>query len=91
LAFRASRSIDADSSGTPVSLTQTLVDLRLTRARLLEEHGTTVSLLRQREVQLTDLEQRESQAQGNILSLQEELLAGGEGITCRETRAVLAD
>ena len=91
LAFRASRSIDANSSGTPVSLTQTLADLRLTHARLLEEHGRTVSLLRQREVQLTDLEHRESQAQENILSLQEELLAGKEGITRRETRAVLAE
>jgi len=91
LASRASRSIDANSSGTPVSLTQTLADLRLTHARLLEEHGRTVSLLRQREVQLTDLEQREFQAQENILSLQEELLAGKEGITRRETRAVLAE
>ncbi len=91
LAFRASTTIDAKSSGTPVSLTQTLADLRLTHARLLEEHGTIVSLLRQREVQLTELEQRESEAQESIFSLQEELLAAKEGITRRETRAVLAE
>ncbi|GBE85486.1 MAD-domain-containing protein [Sparassis crispa] len=43
-------------SKTPVSVTQSLTNLRLTYARLLEEHGSNLAQLRRRELELSDAE-----------------------------------
>lgn len=50
-----------------------------------------MSLLRQYEVQLIDLEQRESVAQATISALREELSAAKENAKRRETRTSLAE
>ncbi|KAJ3497243.1 hypothetical protein NLJ89_g10374 [Agrocybe chaxingu] len=78
-------------STTSVSMTQTLTDLRLTHARLLEDHGATVALLRQREAELADLERREAQAQQAIQTLEQNLRLTREQVDRRETRASLAE
>ncbi|KAF8970914.1 spindle assembly checkpoint component Mad1 [Flammula alnicola] len=66
-------SADTKPSDTPISVTQTLSDLRLVHARLLEDHGATSALLRQRETELADVERREAQAQETIASLEQNL------------------
>lgn len=50
------------ASGTSVTLVQTLADLRLNHARLLEEHGANVALLRSQEVEIKSLSSRETEA-----------------------------
>lgn len=57
-------------SKTPVGLTQALSALRLTHARLLEDHGATTALLRQREAQITRLEQQGSEQVYHVEQLQ---------------------
>lgn len=57
---RASR--PSTASNTPVTLTETLSTLRLTHARLLEEHGSSTALLRRREAELASLAEREAEA-----------------------------
>ena len=84
-------SVDSKSSGTPVTITQSLSDLRLTHARLLEEHGATAALLRQSEAQLEKYERREVELQDTILSLQQELRTAITQVTRREARAALAE
>ena len=72
-------------------MTQALSDLRLTHARLLEEHGATVALLRQREAELADFERRDIQAQQTISTMEQEAKIAREKISRRETRASLAE
>jgi len=84
-------SVNSKSSGTPVTITQSLSDLRLTHARLLEEHGATAALLRQSEAQLDKYEQREVELQNTISSLQQELRTAMTQVTRREARAALAE
>ncbi|CAA7263882.1 unnamed protein product [Cyclocybe aegerita] len=78
-------------STTSVSMTQTLTDLRLNHARLLEDHGATAALLRQREAELADLERREAQSQQAIQTLEQNLRLTREQVGRRETRASLAE
>jgi len=82
---------DSKPSNTPVSVTQTLTSLRLEHARLLEEHGASVALLRQREAELADFERREAQAQQTILNLEQDLKFANEKISRRETRTLIAE
>ena len=57
--YRASSSAaPATPSKTPVSVTQSLSNLRLAHARLMEEHGSNVALLRHREQELSELQER---------------------------------
>ncbi|THG98156.1 hypothetical protein EW026_g3974 [Hermanssonia centrifuga] len=58
---------------TPVSVTQSLTSLRLTYARLLEEHGSNIALLRRREVELADAERSHEEARSRVETLQSEL------------------
>ncbi|KAF9475572.1 MAD-domain-containing protein [Pholiota conissans] len=87
----ANRSGDTEPSATPISITQTLSDLRLSHAKLLEDHGATSALLKQREAQLADLEERDAGSQKRIVSLEQDLKVAKEKIGQRETRALLAE
>ncbi|KAF9562386.1 hypothetical protein CPC08DRAFT_749502 [Agrocybe pediades] len=88
----SSPAASADKPGdTPISITQTLSELRLAHARLLEEHGATSALLRQRETQLKEYEEREGQAKKALAALEQNLRAARDKIARRETRALLAE
>ncbi|KAI8976346.1 MAD-domain-containing protein [Trametes punicea] len=63
----------ATPSKTPVSITQSLSNLRLAHARLLEEHGSNVALLRHREQELRESQAREAEAQNTIKKLRSEV------------------
>lgn len=76
---------------TPVSVTQALSNLRLTYATLLEEHGGTTARLRQRELELADLEQRERATQEAVQQLKNEAKALKETISRSEQSRVLAE
>lgn len=82
---------DSKPSNTPVSVTQTLTALRLEHARLLEEHGASVALLRQREAELADFERRDAQAREMISNLEQNLTVANEKISRRETRTLIAE
>jgi mitotic spindle assembly checkpoint protein MAD1 len=87
----AESSSSSTPSNTPVSITKNLSDLRLAHARLLEEHGANVALLRRRETEIRDLERRESEAQLAIEAIQEDMHALSEKVGRREQRAILAE
>ena len=72
-------------------LSQTLSDLRLTHARLLEEHGGTVALLRSREAEILDLTRREAEALATVGELQDALRKAKDEVSRHQTRAALAD
>ncbi|EDR02403.1 uncharacterized protein LACBIDRAFT_332507 [Laccaria bicolor S238N-H82] len=72
-------------------LSQTLSDLRLTHARLLEEHGGTVALLRSREAEILDLTRREEEALVSVGELQDALRKAKDEVSRHQTRAALAD
>lgn len=89
---RATKAGDSSSpSKTPISVTQSLSELRLTHARLLEEHGATVALLRRREAELADADARETESQQAIQTLQADLRAVKDKVGRREQRALLAE
>ncbi len=60
-------------------------------ARLLEEHGATVALLKQREAQIVGYDQRETQSRHTVASLEQNLRLAAEKVTRHETRASLAE
>ena len=92
LFFRANRSSDLNTpSNTPISITQSLSELRLIHARLLEDHGSTTALLRQREAEIADLDRKQVEAQETISSLEQNLRSHQDQIARRETRALLAE
>ncbi|TFY54359.1 hypothetical protein EVG20_g9734 [Dentipellis fragilis] len=69
----ASRAIQPSvPSQTPVSVTQSLSELRLIHAQLLEEHGVNLALLRRREAELADANDRNNEAAETIAELQHE-------------------
>ena len=78
-------------SKTPVSVTQNLSNLRLTYARLLEEHGSNVALLRQREAELRDADQRQREKEDAIEQLRTELKALQAKAARSEHKALLAE
>ncbi|TBU44830.1 MAD-domain-containing protein [Dichomitus squalens] len=63
----------ATPSKTPVSVTQSLSNLRLAHVRLMEEHGSNVALLRHREQELSGLQEREARAQETVKELRAEV------------------
>ena len=90
--FRANRSSDLSMpSNTPISVTQSLSELRLIHARLLEDHGSTTALLRQREAEIAELDRQQVEAQETISSLEHSLRTHQDQIVRRETRALLAE
>lgn len=73
VSYRATRATQLDTpSKVPVSLTQSLSVLRLDHARLLEEHGANVALLRTREAEIAALQDHESENRETIETLQGE-------------------
>lgn len=80
-----------EPSNTPVSVTQSLSNLRLTYARLLEDHGTNAALLRTREADITDLEAQVQEGQQTINRLYRELAVVKEKAERLDNRAQLAD
>ncbi|KAA1476387.1 hypothetical protein DENSPDRAFT_867280 [Dentipellis sp. KUC8613] len=69
----ASRAIQPSvPSQTPVSVTQSLSELRLIHAQLLEEHGVNLALLRRREAELAEANDRNNEAAETIAELQHE-------------------
>ncbi|KAF8808803.1 hypothetical protein BYT27DRAFT_7188276 [Phlegmacium glaucopus] len=88
----ANRSLDINMpSNTPISVTQSLSELRLVHARLLEEHGATTALLRRREAEIAELDRQQVEAQETISSLERNLRTHQDQIVRRETRALLAE
>ncbi|KAI6111850.1 spindle assembly checkpoint component Mad1 [Pisolithus croceorrhizus] len=78
-------------SDSSLSLVQSLSELRLTHARLFEEHGATVAALSSREAELTRTQEMLSEAQSTVSTLQAEVSALNAKVTRREQRAQLAE
>ncbi|KAI0631745.1 MAD-domain-containing protein [Trametes polyzona] len=78
-------------SKTPVSVTQSLSTLRLAHARLLEEHGSNVALLRHREQELVESQQREADAQETIKELRAEVRSLKDKVTRNQHKVSLAE
>ena len=90
--LRANKSSEFTTpSNTPISITQSLSELRLIHARLLEEHGATTALLRQREAEIAELTRQQVEAQEIISSLEHSLRTHQDQFVRRETRALLAE
>ncbi|KAJ7093951.1 spindle assembly checkpoint component Mad1 [Mycena belliarum] len=88
---QATSSSSASTSTPPVSVTHTLSALRLQHAQLLEDHGATSALLRAKEAELADAEQRVADAQNNIERLESEVgILTDKAARC-EQHASLAD
>lgn len=89
---RADNAMGSSSpSHTPISVTRSLSELRLTHAQLLEEHGATAALLRRREAEIRNLERREEETHQTIESLESDLRAIRQQIDHKERRANLAE
>ena len=69
--LRASKT--SEPSKTPVSVTQSLSSLRLTYARLLEENGSNVAMLRRREAELEEVEAQLREEEQATTKLRHEL------------------
>ncbi|TFK81214.1 MAD-domain-containing protein [Polyporus arcularius HHB13444] len=78
-------------SKTPVSVTQSLSSLRLAHARLMEEHGSNVALLRHREQEITELQTRDAEAQETLKELRAEIRALKDRVTRSEHKVTLAE
>lgn len=74
-----------------VSVIQSLSELRLTHARLLEEHGANIAVLRTREAELARMNGSLLEAQGTIGTLQGEVQTLKDKVARREQRAQLAE
>ncbi|TFK71183.1 hypothetical protein BDN72DRAFT_818002 [Pluteus cervinus] len=79
------------SSKVPVTVTQTLSELRLTYAKLLEENGANVALQRQRESEIKDAIAGEEAAKKVVKRLEGEVKALKGKVERREQRAVVAE
>lgn len=78
-------------SKTPVGVTKALTDLRLTYARLLEEHGSTTATLKCRESELASAEQRIANADASVEALQEDVRNLKAEVARKERERELAD
>ena len=74
-----------------MSVTQNLSNLRLTYARLLEDHGANTALLRTREAEIAELEAQVQEGQQTIEKLLRELNLVKEKAERLDNRAQLAD
>ena len=90
--YRAKRATQLDTpSKTPVSISQSLSALRLAHAKLLEEHGANVALLRRREADLTDAQDRDVEKEEALEGLQREKRVLLDKIAHMERDAALAE
>ncbi|KAH8105330.1 MAD-domain-containing protein [Cristinia sonorae] len=78
-------------SRTPVSVTQSLSNLRLKNARLLEEHGSNVALLRRREMELAESEEREKELVNTCTKLEKEVEGLKDKVARADQRSALAE
>ncbi|KAI0739854.1 spindle assembly checkpoint component Mad1 [Daedaleopsis nitida] len=81
----------ATPSKTPVSVTQSLSNLRLAHARLMEEHGSNVALLRHREQELSESQTREVETRATLKELRAEVRALKDRATHSEHKVSLAE
>lgn len=89
---RASKTSESSlSTQASISVVQNLSAIRLENARLMEEHGATVALLRRREAELSSVEMHVSEARDAADALQAEVQALKEKVARREQRAQLAE
>ncbi len=89
--FRASKTSSSSPSHTPVSVTQNISSLRLANAKLLEENGSNVALLRVKEVELADVQETLGESQSEAERLEGEVIALKDKLRRAEQRAVLAE
>ncbi|KAF8836866.1 hypothetical protein BDN67DRAFT_973625 [Paxillus ammoniavirescens] len=88
----ANKSNEASTpSKTSLSVIQNLSELRLTHARLLEEHGANVAMLRSREAELARVNESLSEAQTMTNASQAEVQSLKDKVSRREQRAQLAE
>ena len=78
-------------TSTPISTTKTLTSLRLAHAQLLEAHGSTAAILRQRESESEALAHAERQAQNAVVRLEAEVQELRDRVTRREQRVGLIE
>lgn len=89
---RASKTSESNtSSQTSISLVQNLSALRLENARMMEEHGVNMALLRRREAELSNVDKIASEAREAVDALQAEAQTLKEKVVRREQRAQLAE
>ena len=70
---------------------QSLSNLQLAHALLMEEHGSNVALLRHREQELSDLQERETRAEETIKQLRNEVHDLKDRASRSEHKASLAE
>lgn len=78
-------------SKTPVGVTKALAELRLTYARLLEEHGSTTATLKRREAELATADQRITDAEASVEALQVDVRTLKAEVARKERERELAE
>ncbi|KAK0480129.1 spindle assembly checkpoint component Mad1 [Armillaria novae-zelandiae] len=78
-------------SHTPISVTQSLSELRLNHAQLLEESGATNALLRAREAELDELRESEGELKEHVKDLEADVNGLKENLERERRRVELAD
>ncbi|KAH7886792.1 spindle assembly checkpoint component Mad1 [Phlebopus sp. FC_14] len=76
---------------TSLSVVQNLSSLRLTHARLLEEHGASVALLRRREAELAGATESLSEAEATTNALRADVQVLKDKVARRDQRTQLAE
>ncbi|KAF8452245.1 spindle assembly checkpoint component Mad1 [Boletus edulis BED1] len=88
----ANKSHEAGTPSEPsLSVVQSLSELRLTHARLLEEHGANIAVLRSREAELARVNESFLEAQRTMETSQGEVQLLNDKVVRREQRAQLAE
>ena len=91
-AHRANKSNEVGAPSEPsLSVIQSLSELRLTHARLLEEHGANIAVLRTREAEIARTNESLLEAQETMGTLQGEVRLLKDKVARREQRAQLAE
>ncbi|PBK75897.1 hypothetical protein ARMSODRAFT_985641 [Armillaria solidipes] len=90
----ANKSLEVEAqspSRTPIGVTQSLSELRLTHAKLLEESGATNALLRAREAELDEVRESEGELKERIKGLEADVSGLKESLERERRRVELAD
>ncbi len=91
---RANKSLEVEAqspSRTPISVTQSLSELRLTHAKLLEESGATNALLKAREAELDEVRESEGELKERSKGLEADVSGLKENLERERRRVELAD
>lgn len=72
-------------------MSRELSNLRVAHARLLEEHGESLALLKQREAQLAEAERRENEILEVVEQMEPEMRALKDKVARREMRTAVAE